>query len=77
MTENVVKLSVVQGDGFHIEADAVLEASKGQLVQLVLVGIDLDGELFMAGTDGSAESVFLMERAKARFVEFDCVRCEA
>lgn len=68
---NVVQLEVLQGDGFHMEADDVLNGAVGRLRQCFIVGISEDGEIYMAGTDGCAESVFLMERAKALMIESD------
>lgn len=68
---NIVQLEVLQGDGFHMEADDVLNGAVGRLRQCFVVGTDEDGEIYMAGTDGCAESVFLMERAKALMIESD------
>lgn len=70
----VVELKVLQGDGFVIEADKVLKAQLGNLESVVVVGLDADGDLVIAGSHGAAEAVFLMERAKAVFISSDVAR---
>ena len=72
--DNVVHLEVLQGDGFVLDADSVLSGQLGNLHMCVVVGLDEDGDLVIAGTHGSAESVFIMERAKLLFLESDCAR---
>ncbi len=70
MTAEIVSLNPgLVGDGYKIASDDVLTAAIGKLSRLVLVGEDADGELYIAGTDGAADSTFLMERAKLTLVQ--------
>lgn len=57
------------GDGTHIEADQILEAAKGDLTSIVLVGVDKEGDIRVAGTDSAGESVLLLEWAKLFLVQ--------
>jgi hypothetical protein len=53
------------GDGSHIDCDAVIQASVGEgLIQVVVIGILPDGDVFTAGSHGLAETLLLLERAK-------------
>lgn len=74
MSENIIHLVQPLGDGAHLDADIILEANKGVFRTLVMAGLDLNGELVIAGTDSSAESVFLLERAKHMLVTHDVER---
>lgn len=74
MSENVIHLVQPLGDGVHLDADEILEANKGVFRTLVMCGLDADGELVVAGTDSTAESVFLLERAKHMLITWDVER---
>lgn len=53
---NVIKLELIEvGEGFRFEADAILEAAKGQLE---------DGTIWISGNANAGETLVLMERAK-------------
>lgn len=70
MTAEVVNLHPGPvGDGFKVSPDDILNCAKGKLTNLVLVGIQEDGELYIAGSEGAPQSCFLMERAKSVLVE--------
>lgn len=71
---NVIHLAQAVGDGVHLDADEILENNKGVFRSLVLCGIGVDGELVVAATDSSAESVFLLERAKNMIVTCEVER---
>jgi hypothetical protein len=71
MTDNIVKLVPLGpvGDGYHIEADQILEAAKGQFDQLVLVGHGKDGTVSIRMTDGIADSVVMLAFAQMQLVQ--------
>jgi hypothetical protein len=50
-------------DGIKVDSDQVLEAAVGKLRSVAVVGIEHDGTLFVAASDGAAESHFLFARA--------------
>ena len=71
MSDNVVKLELREvGEGFRIDPDQILEAAKGHgFARLVIVGEPADGgELYVASSDGAAESFLLLHKATANFV---------
>ena len=71
MSENVVRLQPVEvGEGFRFEADAILEAAKGQdFITVAVLGQTSDGEIWISGNANAGETLVLMERAK-RIVVF-------
>lgn len=62
------------GEGGKVPCDNVLSAALDKLDVVVVVGLDKDGELYVAGSDGSMMTVFLMERAKLLLVQNEVVR---
>lgn len=66
MSANVVKLELVEvGDGFRFEADAILEAAKGQpFTTVAVLGQLEDGTTWISGNANAGETLVLMERAK-------------
>jgi hypothetical protein len=52
------------GDGLRVEPDDVLDAARGKLPVVVVCGLDRNGELYLASSDGAEKAYFLMERAK-------------
>jgi hypothetical protein len=72
---DVVPLRVgLVGDGAKVDCDNVLTAAQGQLRTVLVIGERPDGELYVAGSDGVADSVLLMERAKHWFIENTVLR---
>jgi hypothetical protein len=63
---NVVKLELIQvGEGFRFEADAILEAAKGQpFTTIAVMGQLEDGTIWISGNANAGETLVLMERAK-------------
>ena len=63
---NVVKLELVEvGEGFRFEADAILEAAKGQpFTTVAVLGQLEDGTTWISGNANAGEILVLMERAK-------------
>lgn len=59
----------IVGDGVIVDPENVLSGPAGLLRMVVVVGIDLDGELYVAGSHGTAESHLLLGRASADLVE--------
>lgn len=62
---------ILQFDGLttnRLEPDAVLESAKDKLEDVILLGWDKDGELYMAANfSDAAKLIYLMERAKHAF----------
>jgi hypothetical protein len=51
------------GSGIHLEPDQVLEAWKGKLKEVVVIG-NMDGSPFMASSEGVERTLWLIEKAK-------------
>lgn len=68
MTDN----NVVQFPGLttnDIDPDKVLEAAKGKLDTVLILGIKKDGEEYLAGSSSDlCVAVWLLERAKLKFL---------
>ena len=69
MTDNVIPLTVVPGDNYHAEADAILDQAKGKLRTCVLIGWDNDGNLYARQTDSDAETNMLLDLGKRALIE--------
>lgn len=71
MADNVHKLELVEvGENFRFEADAILDAAKGQgLRNVVIVGELPDGDLWLSSASGAGVAMILMERAKLQIVQ--------
>lgn len=52
------------GAAYVIEPDQVLGAAKGELREAVVIGFRADGALYVAGSHGPRETLWLLERAK-------------
>lgn len=52
------------GPGVEIDPDAVLSSAVGQLREVAVVGFTADGSLYVAGSGGPVETLWLLERAK-------------
>ena len=62
---NVVSLSGAPvGENYNIEPDAVLTAAKGELAEVVVVGLHKDGTVYLAGSKGSMNTLWLLESGK-------------
>ena len=65
MTAEIHTLQLVHaGDGLHIEADKILNAALGKYIAVVLVGVDEEDALHVHGTDGAAQTNWLLDLAK-------------
>lgn len=53
------------GEGVTLGTGKVLDATPRDLRELVVVGLTADGEVYVAGTDGAAKAVWLLEKGKA------------
>lgn len=63
--DNILRFTPKEvGENFVVECDNVLEAAKGQLAEVVIVGTTPDGENYVASSHGMAKTIFLMEYAK-------------
>lgn len=66
---NIVELRPgIVGDNAKIEPDMVLKAGLGKLLVAVVVGVENDGSLYLASSDGRPEVIALFERAKAKLI---------
>jgi hypothetical protein len=65
MSENVVKLRLVDYSGTKYDADTVLEGAKGtDFEALAIIGQTTDGEMYVAGNCNLGELFILWEKAK-------------
>ena len=66
MSEKVVKLELVNGVGAgrKLSANRVLAAARGKLTDVVIIGTDHDGEIYMASTQGAADTLWDIEYGK-------------
>ena len=62
-----LKLDMV-GEGAKVPPDSVLEGAKGRLTHVVVIGLDENGFLQLFGSDGAAQTNFLLDRAKAHLI---------
>lgn len=66
---NVVEFKPgIVGDAVKITPDTVLDAAMGKLSVAVVLGIDHDGGIYCASSDGRPEIIALCERVKARLI---------
>lgn len=66
---NVVSFNPgIVGDGAKIDPETVLDAAKGKLSAVVVIGIEHNGHLYCASSDGRPEVIALCERVKARLI---------
>lgn len=71
MTDNIVSFQTrdgVIGDGVKLDPDAILEANKGAFTSLAIVGIDKDGIIQICMTDTIAETLLMLDVAKAKVI---------
>lgn len=57
------------GDGCVVPPDQVLEAQKGNLTQVVLVGVNEAGEIITASSHGMADAFFLLHIGADTFID--------
>jgi hypothetical protein len=59
------------GENFNVAPDAVLESAKGELTEVVVVGIHNDGTVYLAGSKGSMNTLWLLEAGKWVLMRMD------
>lgn len=72
MSDNVISFETrdgVVGPGLRIKPDAVLDAAKGGLTDVLVLGYDADGQLYIAGSGDHREALWLMAMAKHWLLE--------
>lgn len=52
----------VVGDGAALDPDQVLDAAKGDYLQVVVVGFKKDGEIDMRSSHGSRDAMWILQR---------------
>lgn len=62
--DNVIRLVQPVGDGVVVSCDNVLDAAKGKLANVLVVGIGTDDELYVASSHGARDAVWLAELSK-------------
>jgi hypothetical protein len=68
--DNIVPLELVEvGENFKFEADKILEAAKGNLETVFIVGQALDGSLWVSSSVNAGVSLILMEKARHQICE--------
>lgn len=61
----MIRLVQPVGDGVVVACDSVLDAAKGQLSTVLVVGLcEEDGSTYIASSHGVKDAVFLAELAK-------------
>jgi hypothetical protein len=50
------------GDGFTFDPDDILQAAKGDFLQVVVIGFDKDGEIRIRASHGSRETLWIIRR---------------
>jgi hypothetical protein len=70
MSDNVIPLNNITK--LDLQPDRVLEAAKGSLDGLIIIGYDINGEEYFASTyaDGG-EVLWLLERCKKNLLEIE------
>ena len=59
----------VVGEGYRFDPDAILEAAKGQdFGNIVIVGENQDGSIWVSSAANAGEALILMERAKKQII---------
>lgn len=64
---NVVKLAPyldTVGEDYKFNVDEVLEAAKGKLEVVTIIGETEDGELYLASSSNAGVTMIMLERAK-------------
>jgi len=69
MSDKVIHLTVVPGDNYHADADAILEGAKDKLTHVVLIGWDRAGETYLAHSHGEADTNLLLDLAKKQIID--------
>lgn len=61
-----IKLGIAHcGEDYRFDPDVILEEAKGQgFTDLVVIGFDKNGDLWVSGNANAGETLILMERAK-------------
>lgn len=62
---NVIHLNVDEiGDGVVVSPDQVLRSAIGNLDMVVVIGLELDGSVYIASSHGAADAMLMIERGK-------------
>lgn len=65
MSAEIITLkNAILGDGAVIEPDVILEGPKTKLREVVVLGIDHEGEIWVSCSHGMRDAVYLLERCK-------------
>lgn len=59
------------GENYTVAPDAVLESAKGELTEVVVVGLHKDGTTYLAGSKGSMNTLYLLEAGKWALMRLD------
>lgn len=52
------------GSGVHVSPDQIMSHQIGKLTEIVLIDVNLDGEVIIAGSEGVERALWLLESAK-------------
>lgn len=65
MTDNVIRLVPKQiGEGVVLSSDAVLDGARGKLSEAVVIGVEGNGDLYLASTHSLRDVIYMLELAK-------------
>lgn len=62
----------IVGDGADLDVDKVLEAAKGDFLQVVVVGFDQDGEINIRSSHGSRDALWILRKAEHHLLFETC-----
>ena len=70
---NVIELELVEvGAGYKVEVEGVLQgALEAGLTQVVVLGLDADGDTYVASSHRAADALWLMEWCKLDLLQVD------
>jgi hypothetical protein len=60
------------GENYQVDCDAVLEGPKGTLTEVIVIGLDHEGSLYVASSHGKRDMLWLMEHAKLMIMSCNC-----
>ena len=69
MTDNVLRLvPETVGADYKFEPDTILEEAKGQLTEVVVIGMDKDGDIYISASHNSGSANMLLDCGKAEII---------
>lgn len=68
--KNIIKLVPdLVGEGYKIDCDQILDEAKGKLSECIVIGIDEDGDIYVAASHNSGSANMLLDCGKRFLVD--------